>query len=329
MTTFLDFLVNAMIIQPFWKAATHWWGMRNLARTLQKRLPGAYGNTVFHFETSEPVVALTIDDGLSRGGPATSMAAPVQRLLQQYQARATFFVCTDYIQQGGAHEEEAVRVRALLDDGHEWGNHLQSDDRSLGHYSRLSEQDFRRALLDANAILDRLEHQHQHQHHHNGGTTTSQRNEDDEDEEGGPSTTIRWFRAPQGVMTARMRQIVDKQGNMKHVLGDCYCDDWRFAEQVDSSTDDNNTDDDTVEKRQRTMMKPVAELMLAQAQPGSIAIFHMPERGFREATIYALEYFLQGLQEKGWRCVNLSEMHRLCVRTKKNANDDDERYPDP
>ena len=33
-------------------------------------------------------------------------------------------------------------------------------------------------------------------------------------------------------MTAVMNKVVreEEQGLMKHVLGDCYCDDWAFAE---------------------------------------------------------------------------------------------------
>lgn len=82
-----------------------------------------------------------------------------------------------------------------------------------------------------------------------------------------------------GLLTETMQQVLIEEGNMRHVLGDCYCDDWRFAADVDG---------ETVSAEQRKQhMKHVADLMLSQVQPGSIAILHMPERGFREGTLDA------------------------------------------
>ena len=99
----------------------------------------------------------------------------------------------------------------------------------------------------------------------------------------------RWFRAPQCLMTRQMLSVVKEQG-MRNALGDVYCDDWLFADS-DSSH--------------------VAPLMLRQTQGGSIAMFHMPERGFREGCLSALEAFLDGLKERKLRCLTLSEMEIL------------------
>jgi peptidoglycan-N-acetylglucosamine deacetylase len=262
-------LANRMIVKPFWKVAA-WWGMRRLTGTLQSTFE-AYRETLTHFDTFSPLVALTIDDGLCRGGPTTSLTRHVLEVLKQYEATATFFVCTDYLQ------DQRDDVEMLLQNGHELGNHMQAD--LPFHYHRLDRQEFQRQLCAANLVLHELEQTHQR-----------------EGQE--PKKRQRWFRAPQGILTTEMKQALSNQ-NMKHVLGDCYCDDWKFAQDMDGTSDQNKC---------RAVMKDVAELMLSQADKGSIAIFHMPEIGFREGTLYALEYFLQGMQERGWKCRSLSDV---------------------
>ena len=136
----------AMLVKPFWQTAT-WLGTRRLGRLL---LPSrSYDGTLCYFDRPPPVaiaattttdqtpptmVALTIDDGLSRGGVDTSMVPDVLQLLEEFGATATFFVCTDYV--SGCEDQ----VRCILESGHELGNHLQAD--KVGYYSRLSKDDF-------------------------------------------------------------------------------------------------------------------------------------------------------------------------------------------
>ena len=67
---------------------------------------------IFYFETKQPLVALTIDDGLD---PHTTPA--LLDLLAEHDAKATFFVFSDTLE---AHPE---LVRRVLDEGHELGNH--------------------------------------------------------------------------------------------------------------------------------------------------------------------------------------------------------------
>lgn len=262
-------LTNQMLVKPFWKVAA-WWGMRRLTGTLQGTV-AAYRDTLTHFETSSPLVALTIDDGLSRGGPTTSLTRNVLEVLKKYEATATFFVCTDYL------HDQRDDVAMLLQNGHELGNHMQAD--LSFHYHRLDKEEFQRQLCAADQVLQELEQ-----------TSLGEGQESKKQQS--------WFRAPQGILSTEMKQVLDNQG-MKHVLGDCYCDDWRFAQDMDGSADQNKC---------RAVMKDVAQLMLSQAEKGSIAIFHMPETGFRQGTLYALEYFLQGMQERGWKCRSLSDM---------------------
>mmetsp|Transcript_44105 Transcript_44105/g.114064 ORF Transcript_44105/g.114064 Transcript_44105/m.114064 type:complete len:94 (+) Transcript_44105:1-282(+) len=54
----------------------------------------------------------------------------------------------------------------------------------------------------------------------------------------------------------------------------------------------------------------ITQTMLSLAMDGSVAVIHMPEKGFREHNLIALRGFLEGLRERGLRAVSLSEMHR-------------------
>lgn len=260
-------------------------GMRRCFRLLKKANPSAYRDTIGYFKPPKPVIALTIDDGLCRGGSDSSMANEVFALLKKYNAHATFFVCTNYVQ------DQEDTVRALFEKGHELGNHLKED--RLWYYPKLEQEEFQAELHGANAILDDLEERL-------GGA-------------GPTASKTRWFRAPQGIMNEKMRQAVTAESTTTHVLGDCYCDDWCFAEEVDPFFDDKEVVHfQKLKKAREAKMKEVAKLMLSQAKQGSIAILHMPEKGFREGNLLALEYFLQGIQDKGWSCVNLTEMQELC-----------------
>jgi len=315
------FSQSQFLFYPFWNCITCI-GLRRCFRFLQITNPHAYGDTISHFDLPPPpppppplqrrrrrspppsVVALTIDDGLSRGGLSTSMADDVFDLLDKYNAHATFFVCTDYI------KDQQESVRTLFQRGHEVGNHMQAD--RLWYYQKLEPHEFQSQLQDANRILDDLEALY------GGGTTGTTTT----------TTKTRWFRAPQGIMTSSMSQVLQQDPTIKHVLGDCYCDDWSFAEDVDHLfTIKNNggwiTDETLCTTKQiarrEAVMKKVAKLMLAQAKVGSVAILHMPERGFRQGGLLALEYFLEGIQKKGWSCVNLTEMQLCCQHEEKIA----------
>lgn len=252
-----------------------WWGMRRLTGFLQTNV-GSYSDTITHFETQQNVVALTIDDGLSRGGKETSLVKEVGDLLCRYNAHATFFVCTDYLTD---QRDEALQ---LLENGHELGNHMEAD--KAFYYSRMSPEEFQTVLQKTNAELKLLDN-----------------NQD---------SSARWFRAPQGILTDSMKMVLAEEGNTtKHVLGDVYCDDWRFAQDVDKSG----------EERRRAIMRQAADLMLSQVQPGSIIILHMPEKGFRQGTLHALECVLDGLKERGLECVNLTTMDEMAACEKHDG----------
>jgi peptidoglycan/xylan/chitin deacetylase (PgdA/CDA1 family) len=258
--------MSQTLLKSFWSLATTI-GLRRLGRVLQRYIPG-YSDTIFFFENNNNnnktilngFVALTIDDGLSRGGLESSLVPQVVALLKKYNAHATFFVCTNYL------VPLSSQAADLVSEGHELGNHLRED--LSGYYCNLSREEFQKEIRCANEALDAID----------GGVVVG----------GG----VRWFRAPQGRMTRVMQEVVAAEG-MQSALGDCYCDDWAFA---DSSYASNC----------------VAPLMLRQVQPGgSIAVLHMPERGFREASLQALEEFLQGTTGKNLRCITLSQMAAL------------------
>jgi len=326
------------LLKLFWGGfvATPWTDPRKLGDALRRGVltSSAYGDTVFYFGNDVDVdgenkanvvgrrpldydedhamgrvgrcgyVGLTIDDGLCRGGSDSSMVQEVRDVLHKYGAHATFFVCTDYTTTDAA-------TAQLLMDGHELGNHCSRD--VSGYYCNLSSDDFKNEVLEANRCLEEevlakaMAKATPSSSCSVGLVGDGSGNCDD------PviGAKIRWFRAPQGRMTSRMRRVLRGVG-LTNVLGDCYCDDWAFAEQSDKNRKDNAIGDDAIEDAART----VAELMIGQIKRrrrpgGSIAIFHMPERGFRESSLRALERFLRELQAMGMSCLNLTEMERI------------------
>jgi len=273
------------------------------------------------------LVALTIDDGLCRrsdddddndgdgDGGSNSMVPEVLALFKKHDAHVTFFACTDYTT-----IEEA---RLVLRDGHEIGNHLQKD--AIGYYHTLSKEDFRKELVGANAILDRARE--------NGSDGDNENGEGDNDEGDNDAKRTRWFRAPQGRMNKRMAEVVKEEG-MTHVLGDCYCDDWAFGQADDDQTastaataaggvgGDNGSNNgsnssSTGNKNKQQHKKMVVELVLKQVERyggGSIIGLHMPQRGFRESLLEAIEEILEGLQQRNFRVVSLTELEQAASR---------------
>ena len=151
----------------------------------------AYGDTTFAYPHVKGYVALTIDDGLCRTG-GCSLTTKVGQLLHEHDARATFFVCSDYL--AGCEQEAA----ALLAAGNEFANHLTAD-RS-GHYHKLAPDALRAELREATAAIQAL-----------------------------GQSSVKWFRAPQGRLTRSMHAVITEEG-MRHALGDAYCDDWCISD---------------------------------------------------------------------------------------------------
>jgi len=97
----------------------------------------------------------------------------------------------------------------------------------------------------------------------------------------------KWFRAPQGRYTGSMRECVIKH-EMRHALADSFTGDWEIP--------DPNY---------------IANSLLYQASHGSIIVIHTPERGFREHCLEALKLVLEGLEQRGFRVLTLTQLDEL------------------
>lgn len=105
-----------------------------IVRWLSHRSP----NVFFYAETTERVVALTIDDA-----PDTTTTSAILDILAEQQVPATFFVIGDRID-----GSEALLRRAVAE-GHELGNHLMRDEPSAA----LPLEDFEAQLLATDSLL--------------------------------------------------------------------------------------------------------------------------------------------------------------------------------
>jgi len=223
------------------------------------------GNNLFYYDEAKcphvrQTIALTMDDAPCRQSDrAMSMLKEVRELLQEFNAKATFFLCTDYVP---GHEED---LQALLRNGHEVANHGKED----RPYHNDTEEAFEQAFLEAEGVCERLR-----------ADTQAANNE----------VPSKWFRSPWAKMSPQMQRVVDRHG-FTNVLTDCYGNDPWIS------------DPDFI-----------ARTMLEQAASGSIAVIHVPERGFREYNLRALRLFLEGLKERNFRVVNLSTLHREAMR---------------
>ncbi|HEX2805655.1 MAG TPA: polysaccharide deacetylase family protein [Kineosporiaceae bacterium] len=88
--------------------------------------------------TSEPVVALTFDDG-----PHPATTPHLLDVLAAAGARATFFVL------GSLADRHPQLIERIAGEGHELGNHLMHDEPSI----RLHPADFERQLAQVHALL--------------------------------------------------------------------------------------------------------------------------------------------------------------------------------
>jgi peptidoglycan/xylan/chitin deacetylase (PgdA/CDA1 family) len=93
---------------------------------------------LFHLDTMEKVVALTIDDG-----PHPELTSEILDVLAEYQVPATFFVIGDRIE-----GNESLLERMVVE-GHELGNHLMNDQRSI----QLEPAEFSQQLAEAHGLL--------------------------------------------------------------------------------------------------------------------------------------------------------------------------------
>lgn len=115
-----------ILLQPRW-----------LVRVVARLSP----RVVFFVETTEPLLALTIDDG-----PDPESTPRLLRLLDRYDAHATFFLIGDRV------EGNEDLVERIVAEGHEIGNHMAQDRPSI----LLSPDEFEAALLQVDSLLSRF-----------------------------------------------------------------------------------------------------------------------------------------------------------------------------
>jgi len=246
-------------------------------------LPVVFPDTVCFFDPAKHPrvkgkIALTIDDAPCKSrSPDDSMVKEVLSVLKEFDAHATFFLCTDYVK---GHEDG---LREAIAQGHEVANHCP-EDRS---YADDAEQDFEAAFLRAESVCNSLRASACGEEPCLSARMSEQSTMPSESE----TPAGRWFRAPHGRLSPAMKSVINRHG-FKHVLCDCYANDPWIA------------DSDFI-----------ARTMLDSALDGSVAVIHMPERGFREYNFQALRQFLKGLQERDFQTVSLSQMQAEAMKS--------------
>uniref|UniRef100_A0A7S3L2A9 NodB homology domain-containing protein n=1 Tax=Amphora coffeiformis TaxID=265554 RepID=A0A7S3L2A9_9STRA len=244
-------------------------------------------------------VALTLDDAPCRsGGRRKSYMSAVLDLLQRSNATATFMMVGDFMtshsgdSDGDDHTPDLLR---LVREGHEMGNHGMMD----RPYHQDSTTEFTQAVDDCNAQIQRIYRLAE------GGNTNkvvkqnekkdsinNKNNQSTEDDEHAIDDDInhhrvRYFRAPHGKYTRAMETVLQQRG-MINVM----CDTYASCPLV--------TDGDYI-----------GTSLAQKARDGSIILLHMPERGFREWTLVALQQLLEGLQQRGVQAVTVSRLQEL------------------
>lgn len=270
-----------------WQVELHkvgWNAIRNLGR--RAYLDWLFPATVCYYDVRTHTgvhgqISLTISGAPCRQRDvALCMIPEVRAALLEFDAKATFFLHTGYVQ---GYEADLL---ALLQDGHEIANSCDVD-RS---YANDSEQDFELTLLKAESVCEELrKHAHMvgESMHCDKASGVVNANSD----RASASRTMlpscpRWFRAPRAKLSRPMRQVLNRHG-FTHALSDCYANDPWISDP-----------------------HYIAKTMLSHVVCGSIATIHMPERGFREYNLQALRDFLSGIRDRGVRVLTLSALHR-------------------
>jgi peptidoglycan/xylan/chitin deacetylase (PgdA/CDA1 family) len=104
----------------------------------------------------------------------------------------------------------------------------------------------------------------------------------------GEPARVKWFRPPHGRCSDAMLRVLEQEG---YTLA--LCDAFGM---------------DTV-----CGAPYVARHILRHARGGSVVLMHMPERGFREHNLAAMDTVLAGLARRGLRCRTLSELAALAA----------------
>ena len=97
----------------------------------------------------------------------------------------------------------------------------------------------------------------------------------------------KWYRSPHAKLSQSMQKILDKKG-YKHIMCDGFANDTSIPDP-----------------------KWISSFILKKIKNGSIILIHMPEKGFREWNLEAMELTLKGLKEKEFKVVTVSELYDI------------------
>ncbi|ACK67748.1 polysaccharide deacetylase [Rippkaea orientalis PCC 8801] len=166
-------LATILFFQPRW-----------FLKSVIKIAPGV----IYFFETNDPIVAITIDDS-----PHPKTTPKILEVLAKYKVYATFFIIGERVL-----GNETI-INYILENGHEIGNHLMKDEKSI----ELDINEFEVQLLKANSTLITLLNQY--------NTTIKE-----------PQFhRINWFRPGGGWYNSKMIEVAKKHG-YKSVLGSIF-----------------------------------------------------------------------------------------------------------
>lgn len=172
---------NAVVVMAGLSAlasVTFFFKSRLFSRLIEERTSD---EVLFHAHTREKVVAITIDDG-----PHAELTPQILDALAEHGVSATFFIIGSHVP-----GNEAI-MRRIVAEGHELGNHLMSDRRSI----TLSAEVFERQLATTHALI-------------------------------APFGPVRWFRPGSGWYNARMLEQI-RPYNYRCVVGSIYPYDAQF-----------------------------------------------------------------------------------------------------
>ena len=162
---FFFFIVALFFCQPRW-----------LLKMIIKVAPGVK----YFADTHEKIIAITIDDG-----PHSVTTPKILETLAKNEAIVTFFIISERIK-----GNETI-AKNIIEDGHEIGNHMITDEKSI----LLSPEDFEQEFLTADKVLNNFLSNN--------------------------SSKVTWFRPGGGYYNSKMLDIVKKY-NYKTVLGSIF-----------------------------------------------------------------------------------------------------------
>lgn len=97
-----------------------------------------YPGAVYRISVEDKLIALTMDDG-----PSAKYTAPILDVLQEHNAKATFFFISSHVP-----GNEAI-VKRVVNEGHEIGHHMKTERPSI----KLSPEEFEACFDEAESVL--------------------------------------------------------------------------------------------------------------------------------------------------------------------------------